>query len=1651
MRHRQVKSRSSVIVATIAAASTARLGIALLALVLGGCGLSDVGPEAEKLAMWRASQDAANADIVSGDVAEDTAGSADAASGDGSVDDVAPIDSDGTPCGEAGCDDDNVCTQDSCVASACVHTPVAGPCQDGSACTSADTCVGGVCTAGAAKSCDDSNVCTTDTCDAASGSCGFTVKVGGDCDDDDACTTATCTLLNGGPDVACTANGATNCDDGNSCSTDGCDASKGCVYVSATATCEDGDVCTKAACAESVCAATGPVDCDDQDVCTDDSCAAKVGCAHSNNQAPCDDGKACTVVDTCTSGACAGKPALYAGSWQGPKYTNVTAVLPTSNSGFVGVGADGSVNGKPAGKVWSFGAGDPVPLTWQVTPTGVGMLDVVQLPDGATLAVGVHIGVNGPSGWIGRLDPATKAISASALDTVTSEARLWTDVAAVQNSVAAVVGVRATSAGATFGRVAFVDSALKVGKVVEFSAVELKGVAAAAPPGSNTDAVACGAQAQGQGQAWFARVRADGTLVQSRPFGGLGADCQALVRVNGGGFLAAGGQERAGQSGPRARWWRLNQAGAALAAWDHVWDKPSTFVDAARSPDGTVFLIGNAGVPAVGQGALLARVEPSLAQTWPKILAGATGRNLQGIAWHPAGYVVAVGGQLQASAGGEAPLVLALDPWGHKSCVEAGACATVALASCQPTGPCSVASCDASQGCVVQPRSGPCDDGMPCTAGARCVGGACQAGQTRFGSQKLGLKAGAAPPGVFAAAATDGDVIVAFSEGAAVAKSAVLQVQRRRPAGGSVWTASVPLTGDLSGAVPHFLVHNAGQTWVGGGDTTDTLRWWARLDNTGVVVATKIEAATGTGTGTGKGVERWRDAAPAQGGGILTLGSVGGQATARLWSASGATVWSTALSASGQVVRAVPTGWWIGAVAADTYTPVVIELSASGQANQLSPLAAGAGSMYLGNWRFASIEATTTGRVLVGAWPDAPSTKLPLAAAPRLALLSAGGFRRHVASPFSTPPDQLLGAVSLTEGGLLLVGADDGAKATQLAFVRTNSVGEAVHTWTLPLADTVQLSGALTVTQDGAVAVVTRATDAVTGFPKLSVLRMSPWGHTTCAEAGKCGAESVLSCATGADCRVASCNAALGCVTAQAKTCLPGDPCQGAATCTGGDCGKSAAETDCDDQQACTAESCDPTSGCNSKAISGGTCDDGDSCSLSDTCVQGQCQGEANACSDGVACTLDTCTYPDGTCKHVATDKLCDDANSCTSDTCDATKNCAHAAVALGSACGVELACTGTVCHPRFAISLAVGDHFGCAVGHHHATRCWGHGAKGELGMGKQDDTSEPVSVVPGTMAAVQVVAGDHHVCTIDKTGGVWCWGDNSGGQCGSAAPKLVLVPTKVANVSGATHISAGKEHTCVIAGAKKTLWCWGQSQHGETGTVQAAGNDLLPHAINASPAGLQGVAVGTDHTCVITATGGVACMGWNEHATLGPLAGSGDQPTLTAVGFTQSNLLTGITRLRAGPAATWAIQGATGATFGWGTGLYGHAADVAPFQAKASPLFELPKIKLSTVALTTDHMCRLATPSGKVACSGSSKTVALGVDDAQSVEDPVEISGLTAVIDIATGPQMTCSLRADGAVFCWGPQQGGNLGSGVQESAESPSKPVLVKGSAAN
>jgi len=263
----------------------------------------------------------------------------------------------------ADCNDNNVCTTDTCTASRlCTYANNSISCNDGLFCTPTDTCSGGVCVGSGVRCsgaqhcsetldacvqclnnghCEDSNPCTTNTCNAV-GACTFpnnnnACNDGLFCTLNDVCGGGTCNgsgvrcpgqLCDEPNDrcVQCLSN--PNCNDNNICTTDTCNVAAGtCVYNANSNSCNDGLFCTLTdTCGGGTCNGSGVrcpgqlcnedtntcvncivnADCaSDNNPCTDDQCLGG-NCFYVNNIAACNDGLFCTLTDVCSGGACVG-------------------------------------------------------------------------------------------------------------------------------------------------------------------------------------------------------------------------------------------------------------------------------------------------------------------------------------------------------------------------------------------------------------------------------------------------------------------------------------------------------------------------------------------------------------------------------------------------------------------------------------------------------------------------------------------------------------------------------------------------------------------------------------------------------------------------------------------------------------------------------------------------------------------------------------------------------------------------------------------------------------------------------------------------------------------------------------------------------------------------------------------------------------------------------------------------------------------------------------------------------------------------------------------------------------------------------------------------------------------------------------------------
>ncbi len=213
---------------------------------------------------------------------------------------------------------------------------------------------------------------------------------------------------------------------------------------------------------------------------------------------------------------------------------------------------------------------------------------------------------------------------------------------------------------------------------------------------------------------------------------------------------------------------------------------------------------------------------------------------------------------------------------------------------------------------------------------------------------------------------------------------------------------------------------------------------------------------------------------------------------------------------------------------------------------------------------------------------------------------------------------------------------------------------------------------------------------------------------------------------------------------------------------------------------------------------------------------------------------------------------------------------------------------------------------------------------------------------------------------------------------------------------TGVQSVATGLHHTCVLYFGGD-VQCWGRASDGQLGhgpsVVDPVGDTELPSVLGPVPltGGVQALAVGRSHSCVRYEDGDVRCWGDGANGRLGYVDENdiGDDETADA----------------------------------------GGVVDIGGPVAK--------------LALGDSHGCALL-ESGNIRCWGANHSGKLGFgldpldnvgdDETPASQGNVPLGG-RVVIDVSAGLDNTCAAFEDGAVRCWGSDEFGQLGAMVGAS----------------
>ncbi len=364
---------------------------------------------------------------------------------------------------------------------------------------------------------------------------------------------------------------------------------------------------------------------------------------------------------------------------------------------------------------------------------------------------------------------------------------------------------------------------------------------------------------------------------------------------------------------------------------------------------------------------------------------------------------------------------------------------------------------------------------------------------------------------------------------------------------------------------------------------------------------------------------------------------------------------------------------------------------------------------------------------------------------------------------------------------------------------------------------------------------------------------------------------------------------------------------------------------------------------------------------------------------------------------------------------------------------------------PQTSIALGLGGQHAC-YSYETATKCWGRGAEGQLGIGVTPPDTIPAQVT-GAPAFVLLVGGASHTCGLDADAVAYCWGSNAQGQLG-VTTELEQCPLPCATrprlVEGNLRfqtLTAGTRHTCGIT-TTGSAYCWGLNDLGQLGTT--ATQDLcasipcavLPVAVE-SARSFTSITAGISHTCALESGGAAFCWGFQAGTTEGGNRNPQFRPAVVGVpggiDFQQ---------ISAGGRHTCGVT-SSGAAYCWGIDALG--AGSTPLESDG-PVAVGGGHRFKAVYSASTTSCGLD-PGGAAYCWGPNSSGAVGTEPVGSTvrfDLPTPVSGGHRFTSLVAGQQTYCGRTMADDIVCWGRGRSGELGAGHEDSSAPVSVPNL-------
>lgn len=314
---------------------------------------------------------------------------------------------------------------------------------------------------------------------------------------------------------------------------------------------------------------------------------------------------------------------------------------------------------------------------------------------------------------------------------------------------------------------------------------------------------------------------------------------------------------------------------------------------------------------------------------------------------------------------------------------------------------------------------------------------------------------------------------------------------------------------------------------------------------------------------------------------------------------------------------------------------------------------------------------------------------------------------------------------------------------------------------------------------------------------------------------------------------------------------------------------------------------------------------------------------------------------------------------------------------------------------------------------------------------------STSIQVLPRAIASLDV--GSDFTCGVANLGRGYCWGREGLNRLAVAADstcfdelgtgardRCALSPLRFGIGVTFNSVSAGQTSACGV-GSDAHVYCWGDDAAGQLGDGQSGTSVSGLVRATVSNIRFKSVTVGGAHACAISTTDTAYCWGADASGQLGDAKRiNSTTPIPLAVGFESTRW----SRLSAGEAHTCGITFG-GTAYCWGSNDLQQLGIGGGVPSADTPTLVAGGVTFTEISAGSRHTCGITT-GGAVYCWGANESGQLGTGVASVVPviAPALVAGISNALEISAGETHTCARVQGGQVSCWGSSEWGKLGN---------------------